>query len=79
MTSSISRRLIFWLTVPLMLMALCGSLVHYFNNIAPGVINSDKRLKDAANALMTRVLVKDGAVILDSSSDRKPPLPRPIR
>jgi two-component system, OmpR family, sensor histidine kinase TctE len=74
-TSSISRRLIFWLTVPLMLMALCGSLVHYFNNIAPGVINSDKRLKDAANALMTRVLVKDGAVILDSSSDRKPPLP----
>jgi two-component system, OmpR family, sensor histidine kinase TctE len=74
-TSSISRRLIFWLTVPLMLMALCGSLVHYFNNIAPGVISSDKRLKDAANSLMTRVLVKDGAATLDGSADRKPPLP----
>ena len=75
MTSSISRRLIFWLTVPLMLMALCGSLVHYFNNIAPGVISSDKRLKDAANSLMTHVLVKDGAVILDTRPDRKPGLP----
>jgi two-component system, OmpR family, sensor histidine kinase TctE len=74
-TSSISRRLIFWLTVPLMLMALCGSLVHYFNSIAPGVISSDRRLKDAANSLMTRVLVKDGAATLDGSADRKPPLP----
>jgi two-component system sensor histidine kinase TctE len=74
-TSSISRRLIFWLTVPLMLMALCGSLVHYFNNVAPGVISSDRRLKDAANTLMTHVLVDDGAVTLDGSPDRKPPLP----
>jgi two-component system sensor histidine kinase TctE len=74
-TSSISRQLIFWLAVPLMLMALCGSLVHYFNNIAPGVISSDRRLKDAANSLMTHVLVKEGAVTLDSSPDRKPPLP----
>jgi two-component system, OmpR family, sensor histidine kinase TctE len=76
-TSSISRRLIFWLTVPLMLMALCGSLVHYFNNIAPGVISSDRRLKDAANSLMTRVLVKDGTITLDSNPDRSPPLPAP--
>jgi two-component system, OmpR family, sensor histidine kinase TctE len=60
-----------------MLMALCGSLVHYFNNIAPGVISSDRRLKDAANSLMTHVLVKDGAVTLDSNPDRKPPLPAP--
>ncbi|HZE44860.1 MAG TPA: ATP-binding protein [Steroidobacteraceae bacterium] len=77
MTSSISRRLIFWLTVPLMLMALCGSLVHYFNSVAPGVISSDRRLKDAANSLMTHVLVKEGAVTLDSSPDRKLPLPAP--
>jgi two-component system, OmpR family, sensor histidine kinase TctE len=76
-TSSISRRLIFWLTIPLMLMALCGSLVHYFNNIAPGVISSDKRLREAANSLMTHVLVKDGTVSLDSGSDRKPDLPAP--
>jgi two-component system sensor histidine kinase TctE len=74
-TSSISRRLIFWLAVPLMLMALCGSLVHYFNNIAPGVLSSDRRLRDAANSLMLHVLVKDGAVTLDSSPDRKVPLP----
>jgi two-component system sensor histidine kinase TctE len=58
-----------------MLMALCGSLVHYFNSVAPGVISSDRRLKDAANSLMTHVLVKEGAVTLDSSPDRKPPLP----
>jgi two-component system sensor histidine kinase TctE len=58
-----------------MLMALCGSLVHYFNNIAPGVISSDRRLRDAANSLMMHVLVKDGAVTLDSSPDRKLPLP----
>ena len=57
-----------------MLMALCGSLVHYFNSVAPGVISSDRRLKEAANSLMTHVLVKGGAVTLDSP-DRKPPLP----
>jgi two-component system sensor histidine kinase TctE len=74
-TSSISRRLIFWLTVPLMIMALCGSLVHYFNNIAPGVISSDRRLKDAANSLMTHVLVKDGSVTLENNPEGKPPLP----
>jgi len=28
-----------------MLLALCGALVHYFNNVAPGVISSDRRLK----------------------------------
>src|SRR6202011_4984144 len=54
-TSSISRRLIFWLAVPLMLLALCGALVHYFNSVAPGVIDSDRRLKEAANALMAHV------------------------
>jgi two-component system sensor histidine kinase TctE len=58
-----------------MLMALCGSLVHYFNNIAPGVISSDRRLRDAANSLMMHVLVKDGSVTLDNSPDRKLPLP----
>src|ERR1700730_18276438 len=53
-TSSISRRLIFWLAVPLMLLALCGALVHYFNSVAPGVIDSDRRLKEAAHALIAR-------------------------
>jgi two-component system, OmpR family, sensor histidine kinase TctE len=63
-TSSISRQLVFWLAVPLMLLALCGALVHYFNSIAPGVIDSDRRLKGAANALMAHVLIKDGQVAL---------------
>jgi len=76
-TSSISRQLIFWLAVPLMLLALCGALLHYFNSVAPGVINSDRRLKEAANALMARVQIKDGQVTLDASSAGRPPLPAP--
>jgi two-component system sensor histidine kinase TctE len=76
-TSSISRQLIFWLAVPLMVLALCGALVHYFNSIAPGVISSDRRLKEAANALMAHVLIKDGQVTLDAGAgtDDKPSLP----
>ncbi len=77
MTSSISRRLILWLAIPLMLVALCGALVHYFNHIAPGVISSDRRLKEAANALMAHVRVNRGQVTLDNDSDRKPSLPSP--
>ncbi|HEY2677670.1 MAG TPA: ATP-binding protein [Steroidobacteraceae bacterium] len=77
MTSSISRRLIFWLAIPLLLMALCGALVHYFNSIAPGVISSDRRLRQAANSLMAHVLIKDGRITLDADSSGKPPLPAP--
>jgi two-component system, OmpR family, sensor histidine kinase TctE len=78
-TSSISRQLIFWLAVPLMLLALCGALLHYFNSVAPGVINSDRRLKEAANALMARVLIKDGQVTLGTSTGAagQPSLPAP--
>src|SRR6202142_499485 len=54
-SSSISRQLVLWLAVPLMLLALCGALVHYFNSVAPGVISSDRRLRDAAAALMERI------------------------
>src|ERR1700730_16619936 len=74
-TSSISRRLIFWLAVPLMLLALCGALMHYFNSIAPGVINSDRRLKDATNALMAHVQAKDGQIALDTNLGAGPTLP----
>ncbi len=70
--TSISRRLIFWLAVPLMLMASTGALVHYFNNIAPGVISSDRRLKDAASAIMAHIVVKDGAVTLDPNTSATP-------
>jgi two-component system sensor histidine kinase TctE len=78
-TSSISRQLILWLAIPLMLLALCGALVHYFNNVVPGVISSDRRLKEAANALMAHVLIKDGQVTLDTDAagNGRPSLPPP--
>ncbi len=75
MSSSISRQLILWLAIPLMLVALCGALIHYFNNVAPVVIGSDRRLKDAANALMAHVAVKQGQVALDLNPYLKPFLP----
>lgn len=75
MSSSISRQLVIWLAIPLMLLALCGALVHYFNNIAPGVIASDRRLKDASNALMARIAVEGRQVSLDRAADGKPALP----
>ena len=58
-----------------MLVALCGALVHYFNDVAPGVIGSDRRLKEAANALMAHVVVTQTQVTLDPNADRKPALP----
>jgi two-component system sensor histidine kinase TctE len=76
-TSSISRQLIFWLAVPLMVLALCGALVHYFNSVAPGIISSDRRLKDGANALMAHVVINNGQVAIDSGNEIKPPLPAP--
>jgi two-component system sensor histidine kinase TctE len=77
MTSSISRQLVFWLAVPLMLLALCGALVHYFNSVAPGVISSDRRLKEATNVLMAHVLLRDGRATVDSTSGGKGALPLP--
>jgi two-component system, OmpR family, sensor histidine kinase TctE len=55
-----------------MLLALCGGLVHYFNNVAPGVINSDRRLKDAANAVIAHLHVEDGRLALDPSAAAAP-------
>ena len=75
MTASISRRLIFWLAVPLMLLALCGALVHYFNSIAPGVISSDRRLKEGAAAAMAQVKIRNGRFLLDEAADTKHRLP----
>jgi two-component system, OmpR family, sensor histidine kinase TctE len=58
-----------------MLLALCGALVHYFNSVAPGVIESDRRLKQAANALMAHIVIKDGQVAIDAGAQGKPSLP----
>jgi two-component system sensor histidine kinase TctE len=74
-SSSISRQLVLWLAVPLMLLALCGALLHYFNNVAPSVISRDQRLREASNALMARIEVKDGQVTLDTAADGKASLP----
>lgn len=74
MSSSISRQLVLWLAVPLMLLALCGALVHYFNNVAPGMIASDRRLKAATNAFMARLVVDRRTVSLDAAADGKPAL-----
>jgi two-component system, OmpR family, sensor histidine kinase TctE len=74
-TYSISRQLVLWLAVPLMLLALCGALVHYFNNVAPGVIGRDQRLKDAAAALMAHLEIDRGTVRLDPAASGKPGLP----
>jgi two-component system sensor histidine kinase TctE len=60
-----------------MLLALCGALVHYFNSVAPGVISSDRRLKEAAVALMAHVQIIDGQVTLVSGDPGKPSLPPP--
>jgi len=60
-----------------MLLALCGALVHYFNNVAPGVISSDRRLKEASNALMQRVQVADGQLTLDANPNGGPAPPVP--
>jgi two-component system, OmpR family, sensor histidine kinase TctE len=59
--TSISRQLILWLAIPLTVMALCGALVHYFNDIAPSVLSSDRRLKDAANSIMSQLTAAQGA------------------
>jgi two-component system sensor histidine kinase TctE len=67
--------LVLWLAVPLMLLALCGALLHYFNNVAPSVIGLDQRLREASNALMARIEVSDGQVTLDTAADGKPRLP----
>lgn len=75
MSSSISRQLVLWLAVPLMLLALCGALIHYFNNVAPGMITGDRRLKEAASALMGRIDIAGGMATLDTGAAGKQPLP----
>jgi two-component system sensor histidine kinase TctE len=58
-----------------MLVASCGALLHYLNNVAPAMISTDLRLKEAAAALMARTQVNDGAWSLDTRADGRPALP----
>jgi len=75
--TSISRRLIFWLSIPLLLVALCGALVHYFNNIAPGLLSTDRRLRDATNALMAHVDARDLHIVFEPDVPGRARLPSP--
>ena len=75
MSSSISRRLIFWLAVPLLLMALLGSLARYLTHVAPGMLESDRRLRAAANTLMAHLTVAGGHVTLDESPEAMRAMP----
>ncbi len=75
MSSSISRRLVIWLAVPLMLLALVSALAHYLNTVGPGVISSDRRLKEATVALIAHIAVKDGTFSIDSPPGSPPSLP----
>jgi two-component system sensor histidine kinase TctE len=65
--ASISRQLVFWLAVPLTLLALGGVLVHYFNNLAPQVISTDHRLKEVSAGLAVR--------LQDATAQAPPPAP----
>jgi two-component system sensor histidine kinase TctE len=78
MSASISRQLVFWLAVPLTLVALCGVLVHYFNAVAPDLIGSDARLRSAAVALAARVRVSGGRLFVEGNDDA-PAAPYAIR
>ncbi len=60
--TSISRTLVLWLAVPLTLLALCGALLHYFNNVAPQVLSTDRRLKEAESALAGNLAVADRTI-----------------
>jgi two-component system, OmpR family, sensor histidine kinase TctE len=73
--TSISRRLIFWLAVPLLLLALCGALVRYYNNITPGLISSDRRLREAANSIMAHLEVRDEHIVLVPDAADRSSLP----
>jgi two-component system, OmpR family, sensor histidine kinase TctE len=58
-----------------MLLALCGGLVHYLSSVAPGVISSDRRLKEATAAILAHLQVEDGKITLDTSAKITPSLP----
>jgi two-component system sensor histidine kinase TctE len=64
--NSISRQLVFWLAVPLTLVALCGALVHYFNSVAPQVIGTDRHLKELAGVLARQIDVENGRLSVAS-------------
>ena len=55
-----------------MLVALCGALIHYMNNVAPTMIGTDQRLKDASSALMSHLQIVDGHWSVDARAAGRP-------
>jgi two-component system sensor histidine kinase TctE len=66
--SSISRQLIYWLAIPLMLVAMCGALLHYLMNVAPAMLDGDLRLHNATTALMAQIHSDAGHWSVDTGS-----------
>ncbi len=61
MNPSIGRHLVFWLAVPLTLLALCGALFHYVDTVALKVVNADRVLRAAADDLLPHLSGAAGA------------------
>jgi two-component system sensor histidine kinase TctE len=66
--TSISRKLILWLAIPLSLLALCGGLLHYFNVVAPQVLTTDRLLKEAQASLHLQVDLVAGEAQVSADS-----------
>ncbi len=66
MNTSISRRLVFWLAVPLTVLALCGALARYWGSLVPRVASVDARLRRSAGNLAGRLRIENGRVTIEA-------------
>ncbi len=69
MNASIGRRLVFWLAVPLTVLALCGALARDWGIVAPRVATVDARLRRQAETLIRGLRIDRGRVTVDAPSD----------
>ena len=69
MNASIGRRLVFWLAVPLTVLALCGALARDWGIIAPRVATVDARLRRQAETLIRGLRIDRGRVTVDAPAD----------
>ena len=69
MNASIGRRLVFWLAVPLTVLALCGALARDWGIVAPRVATVDARLRRQAETLIRGLRIDRGRVTVDAPAD----------
>lgn len=69
MNPSIGRRLVFWLAVPLTVLALCGALARYWGTVVPRVASVDARLRRQAETLIRGLRIERGRVTVDAPAD----------